>query len=258
MALRSRVPRRKQLGEGKRSRNKNPKLSPFQREMKRDRLANQAPDVSTVTPAAVSRRANGPVLRLAGGGRLNADDTESTLREDFPKSARGLLNTLMRRRDKHVLHERRRKESEENRADKARDPTTTIEGASEAEPPPQTDATPLMNAGPMERRLQPIAHVKQTPVGHAAAVERPTSRTWHAGAAGSLAAPVVSPRGLKPPKDFKQIVDPVGFLERAHAPPTAVPPPKPSAYLDRHAARAVEQAKRNARRGPVYDEYSLL
>lgn len=43
MALRSRVPNRKQLGGGSRRRNKNPKLSPFQRQQKRDRLANQPP-----------------------------------------------------------------------------------------------------------------------------------------------------------------------------------------------------------------------
>lgn len=43
MAKRGRVPAHKSLGPGKRKRNKNPKLSPFQREQKRDRLANQPP-----------------------------------------------------------------------------------------------------------------------------------------------------------------------------------------------------------------------
>lgn len=43
MSRRARVPKRKQLDGKHRRRNVNPKLSPYQKEQKRDRLANQAP-----------------------------------------------------------------------------------------------------------------------------------------------------------------------------------------------------------------------
>ena len=72
MAKRSRVPAHKSLPEGQTNRNKNPKLSPYQRELKRNRLANQAPHV----------------VHQKGGGRGAAG-----LRDE-PAKARDLIKYL--------------------------------------------------------------------------------------------------------------------------------------------------------------------
>jgi len=72
MAKRSRVPAHKALPQGQTARNKNPKLSPYQRELKRNRLANQAPHV----------------VHQKGGGRGAAG-----LRDE-PAKARDLIKYL--------------------------------------------------------------------------------------------------------------------------------------------------------------------
>ncbi|KAH9600080.1 hypothetical protein LSM04_001247 [Trypanosoma melophagium] len=79
MARRQRVPRHK---EHRRKRNKNPKLSPFQREQQRAKLANQP-----------------PIASIKGSQR------------DYPVSQRGVIQYLMAKRERQMEKKRLREEA---------------------------------------------------------------------------------------------------------------------------------------------------
>lgn len=104
MAKRGRVPGRKSLHGGHRQRNKNPKLSPFQREQKRTRLANQPP-------------------------------IENGNKRDFPASQRGVYLYLQQREEREAA----KKQAKRDREAAAAAVTTPQQLVSDAVEPKETD-----------------------------------------------------------------------------------------------------------------------
>ena len=124
MSRRSRVPKRKQLDGRHRRRNANPKLSPYQKELKRDRMANQP-------PVSIQKR-------------------------DFPASARKLQGFLeanaQKRKQKRAERDDEADDFDENRPleewEKEFEPTTLelpdlAQARAQPAPPPVEDADAL-------------------------------------------------------------------------------------------------------------------
>lgn len=105
MARRGRQSSMKALGPGHRHRNKNPKLSPYQRELKRNRLANQAPR-PFVNASASQGGKKAPVT---------ADSLNLSLmyqKRDTPAKARGLMKFLQDKEDRAKERQKAKEEAE--------------------------------------------------------------------------------------------------------------------------------------------------
>lgn len=116
MARRGRQTGIKALGPGHRQRNKNPKLSPYQRELKRNRLANQAPRPFVNASAAGFGKTKG----AAGITPITADTVNPTImyqKRDTPAKARGLMQYLAEREEREAQRRRQREEAAKAKAE---------------------------------------------------------------------------------------------------------------------------------------------
>jgi hypothetical protein len=250
MSRRARVPKRKQLGSSHRQRNANPKLSPYQKEQKRDRMANQPP-VSIQTrdfPASARRLQFFLASRSDQTSRPQGKKADET---DFVPSTKGIarneqsLNAQLRVsptvEDTATLKrlEKKKKSSAKKREKRREDRIERLHA--------QNDALDMMvnkDGAKALRRDATLAKevklaLKQASVTQRRSKKKPRADGDAAPAEGEdktdgtqqQARPQPSAEPPRPQRDFDDLIDVVGFGERADAPPTFDVLPKTTTAL---------------------------